>query len=716
MAVIGKIRQRSGLLIFLIGLSIVGFLIMDATNSQGSVLRGRKDYYGKVNGEKIDMNEYDKRNAENEKAQQDQMRGQSLSEDMQNYVRVRTWNEMVEGIIFGKVYDKLGINVTLDEMKELVSGENVAPEIAGAQIFRNPQTGQFDPAMVTGYLQNLNNPNPQQGVDLDAAKREWANFEKQMKENRFRSKYSSLITKGLYVPTWMGEMNYNEQARNVDFKYVSVSYTDVNDNDIKISDDDLKKYLDEHPGKFKQDEESRRLQYVTFDIRPSSADSAKVFQDMNERVAEFAAGKSVSDDSVFTRLYSTADFDEVYYTSDNLMSTMKDSLLKAPVGTVIGPYIEAGSYKLSKVSARKMVSDSVHIREIKISFDGVAQEAAQARMKFVDSVFTAIDSFKADFGLMAVQYSDDQVSKMRGGDAGWVKQNEKEKPVNDFIFYRAEKGKTYRYPDAKANAWFIFQVVEDRPTKSGVLITGISQKIGVGEQTQQDIASKASAFSADNQTAEKFLAAAKKLNMPVRQADPVRKEDYNLMGLGSARKLVKWTYDAKQGDVSTPITFSDKHVVALLEAVRPKGTPSMDAVRDQLKAEVLKQKKYELLAKKIEDAKAANVDDLAVKLGKPAMTAQGNFANPGVNNAYEPAVVATALATAVGQTSKPIEGVQGVYVVQTLNITEPAKITDFSPYTLQMAQRLQNKAGYAGEVLKKLANIEDDRLEYVAAQ
>ena len=65
MAVIGKIRQRSGLLIFLIGLSIVGFLIMDATNSQGSLLKGRKDSVGKVNGEKIAYTEFSKKYEDN---------------------------------------------------------------------------------------------------------------------------------------------------------------------------------------------------------------------------------------------------------------------------------------------------------------------------------------------------------------------------------------------------------------------------------------------------------------------------------------------------------------------------------------------------------------------------------------------------------------------------------------------------------------------------
>ena len=95
MAVIGKIRQRSGLLIGVIGASILGFLIMDATQSQGSVLKGRNDSVGKINGEKISIQDFEKKYEENIKNQEMQMRGQPLNDDMRNYLRTQTWEQMV---------------------------------------------------------------------------------------------------------------------------------------------------------------------------------------------------------------------------------------------------------------------------------------------------------------------------------------------------------------------------------------------------------------------------------------------------------------------------------------------------------------------------------------------------------------------------------------------------------------------------------------------
>ena len=122
MAVIGTIRKRSGLLIFLIGLSIVGFLVMDATNSQGSILKGRKDSIGKVNEEKIAYTDFSRKYEENLKNAEEQMRGQPIGEDQRSYVRNQTWTDMVNDIIFANVDEKLGINVTGEEMSELATG------------------------------------------------------------------------------------------------------------------------------------------------------------------------------------------------------------------------------------------------------------------------------------------------------------------------------------------------------------------------------------------------------------------------------------------------------------------------------------------------------------------------------------------------------------------------------------------------------------------
>lgn len=710
MAVIGKIRQRSGLLIFLIGLSIVGFLIMDATNSQGSLLKGRKDSIGKVDGEKIPYNDFTKKYEENIKNMEEQMRGQPVGDEQRNYMRTQTWNEMVNDIIFKKLYDALGINVTADELNELATGENASQYIKNDQQFKNPQTGQFDPAQVRLYLQRLDQD--PQGVEPGTVRKQWMRFETLLKQNQYQAKYNALVSKGLFVPSWMGEMSFNDQSRMVDFKYVQVPYTDVKDDDVKVSDDDIKNYMSAHEAKFKVEDETRKLQYVTFDIVASAGDSAHIVKDLEEKRADFAKGEKPSDDSVFVKLYSETAFDGAYYTQDKLFVAVKDSFFKYPVKSIVGPYVDGKSYKLAKISDRKMISDSVHVRDIKIAFEGVnTQEAAQVKFKLVDSIFKMIDTLKKDFGMTAMMFSDDQLSKMKGGDLGWVKQGEKDKAYNDLIFFHAQKGKLYRVPVQSENAIHIVQVVDDKPTKTGVLLTYLSKEIIPSPETERNIYGNATTFASENQSTAKFTEAAKKLN--VKTVESLKAEDFTVQGLGSSRELVKWAFKAKKGEVSPPFTISGKHVIAMLEDVRAKGLPDVASIRDRVKPEVVREKKFELLAKKINDAKAANIEELATKLGKVAgQSTPVSFTNPAFNNMFEPKVTATALATAKDKLSAPIQGNSGAFVVQTVNVTEPGKQNDYGMFTMQAKQQVQSKSAQVQEVQKKLASVTDDRSEF----
>lgn len=710
MAVIGKIRQRSGLLIFLIGLSIVGFLIMDATNSQGSLLKGRKDSIGKVNGEKIPYNDFTKKYEDNIKSSEEQLRGQPMGDDQRNYMRTQTWNEMVTDIIFNKVYDGLGIGVTPDEMRELAMGENASPYIQQDKQFKNPQTGQFDPAQVGLYLQRLDQD--PQGVEPGTVRKQWLKFETLLKQNQFQQKYDNLINKGFYVPSWMGEMTYYDQSRTVDFKFVQLPYSEINDADVKASDEDIKTYLKDHAEKYKQEEETRKLQYVTFDIVASSGDSARTKQSLEDKRVDFAKCEKPSDDSVFVKIYSETPFDDVYYEKDKLFASVKDSFFSLPVKSIVGPYLDGASFKLAKISDRKMISDSVHVRDIKISFEGItSQEAANAKFKLVDSIVREIDTLKKDFGAIAAAVSDDMMSKMRGGDIGWVKQGQKDKMYNDIIFYRAQKGKLYRVPDQKENAIHIIQVVEDKPSKVAAQIAYLSKEIIPSPETERNIYGNATTFAADNQSEAKFREAGKKLN--AKTINTIQKDAFSVEGLGSARELVKWAFNAKKGDVSSIFTIAKKHVVALLEDIRPKGLPDVEAMREIIKPLIIRDKKFELLSKKIESAKASSIDDLATKFSKATAQAERiTFANPSVNGSYEPKVVAAALSGIAGKVSKPVEGSNGVYVMQTIAVQEPGKLPDYSPYLFQTKQQLQSKSRAAQEVQKKLAKIEDNRFDF----
>lgn len=709
MAAIGRIRQHSGILIGLIGISIVGFLLMDATNSQFGVLKGSKDTVGKVNGQAVSYTDFMRKYEDNIKNMETQMssRGQAVTDDQRNFMRNQTWNDMVSEIINKEVYQGLGINVTPEEMGELATGTHPHPYIV--QNFTNPQTGQFDPRVVENVLRSLDQDD--EGTEPGTRRKQWLNFENEMKKNQLSTKYANLITKALYGPSWMDEQAFIDQSKTVSFQYVQFPYTDIKDEDVKFEDSDLKKYMSSHAALFNQDEESRTIQFVTFDVVPSSADSAATIAWLEEKRAEFAQGKTASDDSFFVKLNSDITFDDVYYDKDKLNSPARDSFFAKPVKSIVGPYLDNGSFKLAKIVDRKTISDSVKVRDIQISFNGIKDQAGfAARLKMVDSLYKAIDSLKADFGAIAAQFSDDAASKMNGGNIGWVKLDTKEPQYNNLIFYRGVKGKTYKVPTNADNSYHILQVIEDKPSKVAVQVAYLSKAILPSPDTERDIYSAASKFASDNQTADAFKKSGEKAGM---KNTDLKKDDYSVYGLGNARELVRWAFNAKKGDVSNIISADRKHIVALLEGIKQKGLPELDAFRESVKALYLQDKKAEMLTEKIKAAGAANIEAVASKFGKQVQAAeQVTFNNPAMGAAYEPNAVATALKTANGKLSAPVKGRSGVYVVQTISVTEPPKATDYSLYASQQRQKAQYKSRLADGAQRKLADVKDNRFDF----
>jgi peptidyl-prolyl cis-trans isomerase D len=711
MALIGKLRQRSGIIIGAIAVSILGFLVMDATNSQSGVLKGRSTTVGTVNGESIDYTEFMAKYEENQRNAEEQMRNQGgLTDEQRNYLRQQTWEEYVSNTILDKTYEKNGITVTDDEMVELTTGQNVHPYIR--QSFTNPQTGQFEPQFVKMFIQNLDQD--EKGAEPGTKRKQWNNLEKEIKKNQLTQKYNALIAKGLTVPSWYAESMYQDANKTADVKFLAFPYSEINEADIKYTDDDLKKYLEKNAARYEQKEESRKLQYVSFDILPSSSDSAFALNALNEKLEDFNKGEKSGDDSLFVKIYSESAFNNFYFTRDELASSpVADELFTQPVKTVVGPYIEEDMFKYAKIVNRKGLSDSVRVREIIFSFENVkTQEEAQAKRKLFDSVFTEIDSFKKDFGMMAAMFSEDQESRMKGGDRGWIKFGQSQQVYNAAVFYFASKGeviKTYTQ-----NALHIVQILEDRPSKPAVQVAYFTKSILPTPETERAIYAAASKFAADNSSEEKFKKAAK-TNPNARTIEYVAKNDFNVVGVNNARELVRWAFNAKKGEVSSIIAAEKKHIVAYLEAIREKGTPELDAVKEQVKIAFIKEKKFETIAKKIEAAGAKSIEELAAKNGKEvAFAERASFSNPVLGNVgYEPNVAAAAVYSKSNKLSPPILGNMGAYVVEKVSGVNPPKATDLAAYLYQGRQIAGAKANRGAlEALKKMAKIKDNRFDF----
>ncbi len=117
---------------------------------------------------------------------------------------------MVGEVLLTKEYEELGLEVTIEELDDLIRGPNPHPLII--QSFTNPQTGIFDRNSVSQFIANLD----QQSLEMQ---QQWIIFEDYIKSDRLRTKYNTLISKGYYVPSALAKMAFEDENNKASIEY-----------------------------------------------------------------------------------------------------------------------------------------------------------------------------------------------------------------------------------------------------------------------------------------------------------------------------------------------------------------------------------------------------------------------------------------------------------------------------------------------------------------
>jgi peptidyl-prolyl cis-trans isomerase D len=141
MGLMTSLRNRAGLVIFVIGLAIVAFLLGDAINVGTPFWARSQNEVGSVNGEAMDYPTFNGQVDQASQMYQQQMGGQS-SPQMRSFAVQQVWNQFLTQNLLNQEIEKIGLQVGGDEMNSMVTGNNPSPQIV--QAFTNPQTGQFD--------------------------------------------------------------------------------------------------------------------------------------------------------------------------------------------------------------------------------------------------------------------------------------------------------------------------------------------------------------------------------------------------------------------------------------------------------------------------------------------------------------------------------------------------------------------------------------------
>nr|WP_315208630.1 peptidylprolyl isomerase [uncultured Flavobacterium sp.] len=696
MAVLQKIRQRSLLLILVIGFCLLAFIIGDIFNS-GGFSSTSKDV-GSIDGKDISFEDFRVKVSNVEKS------GQGItSTEAAN----RVWEQEVSVALLASEFDKLGLRVGEKHLLEVLKADQ---NIGGNPLFLNA-AGVFDVVKFKEYFK----ANPAQAQFLK-------DREKDADLNAKYQMYNTLIKAAVYTTESEGKLKYEMEANKVNFAYVAGLYSTIKDSEVKVTDAEIVDFMKKNEKKYKADE-SREVEYVLIEDKASAADETEVKTKINALltgsvVYNQATGKNdtlpgfrtTTNTVEFVNSNSDVPYDSTYIAKKDLPAVDADKLFNLAPGAVYGPYMFGKYYCISKSMGMKS-GVNAKASHILIGYEGTQtpnqkekRTKEQAKAK-AESILAQVNANPDSFMMLAFTNSDDS-SAQQGGDLGYFGQNQMVKPFNDFVFNNGI-GKVGLVETA-----FGFHIIKITDKQDGIRLATVAQKIEASEATSDKIFTQATKLEMDA-TDKDFNKVAKDLGLKVAPAVSVKGMDENFGTLGNQRTIVRWAFEdgIKVGAVKRFEVANVGHVIAKLKSIDDSGLVAVSVVRPYVEPILKNKKKAELIKAKMS---GSSLEAIAKAVGGTVQQATGltmeNTMLPGVGQ--EPKVVGNAFALAANKLSAPIEGNTGVYVVKNMSTVKAPVLKSHAAYVTKLKAQSASDANRVIPALKANAKIEDNRIDF----
>lgn len=704
MAIITKIREKSGIAAAAIAISLILFLVGgDLFTGNSRFFGGSKNIVGEIGGEKIQYKDFQTKVEElsnNYSAQA----GRSPGEQELGQMRDQVWNQYLMDFAYGKEYEALGLSVSPKELVDMVQGNNIHPSVR--QQFTNPQTGQFDKGYVIQFLKNFKTmPVAQQQA--------WANFEKSLAQDRLRSKYEGLLRMSTYTTNVEAQKEYTAQTAKVNARYVYVPFYSVSDSTVKVEDSELEAYLNSHKDLYKG-QNTRSIQYVTFPTVPSKLDTASFYNDIKRLAKDLAVTKN---DSAFAMMNS--DVKTPYYvTMAEIPESVKGQLSSMTPGGIYGPFKNGLTYSIYKYGGiQKDSLFTVRASHILIQAAKTAPDSVKAAArKRAEGILAQIRG-GASFEALAQQFGSDGTAQ-QGGDLGYFKNNgSMVKPFENAIFGFSGTGLLPNIVETDFG-YHIVKVTEAK-TNTRYKLAAINRNIAPSQSTMDEVLRKSDAFAAANDTKDKFEAALKKdKTLIMLRGDKIPEGAKGFSNLQNAGEIVRWAFndDTKMGDVSKVFSVENQFIVALETGATSKNNVKIDDFRDELMARVRGNKKSEQIMKKLGSI-SGTLEQIAQKYGAGALVeaandltlAQGTLTSAGA----DPTAIGKAFGLKPGKRSKAFKGEGGVFIMEAVSATPAPAIADLTTYkNSAKMMAAQRTSFYINEAIKENAKVVDNRAKF----
>ncbi|MDH6357990.1 peptidylprolyl isomerase [Parabacteroides sp. PF5-9] len=710
MATLEKIRSKAGLLVIVVGVALFAFIIGDFLNSGSTYFRQSQEKIASIDGEVINIQDYQLRIDEMSEVYKMQSGSANLSEEITAQIRQSVFDSMVQEFVLNKATEELGLTVGPEELFDMVQGENISPMIQQMQLFTDPQTGAFDKTALLNFLKAIDDDNissypAEQQAQLLQARSFWLFWEKNIKLQRLEQKYTTLLSKAVSANTLEAKDAFNASTGSKDIVFAMQTYNSIPDSTIQVSKGEIEKIYNQRKELYKQ-KESKVIDYISVDINPSQDDYNKVQAEIEEIKKELASSDRIAE---IVNENSEVPYIDAFFSENAFDAELKQFATSAEIGAIEGPFFSNNKYRLFKLVDKTVAPDSVFVSHIMLAGLTEARTTALA-----DSLKNVLKT-GADFAELARQFSMDQAAQA-GGELGWFTEatalrgiNEEFKktvfstPINEIAVVKSLYGT------------HLVKVTEKTANVTKYKVADVDLTVSPSSTTFSNIYNDLNQFISTNNTIAKINENAQGAGYNVTKDVTITASDQTLAMISNSRQVIRWAFQNEKGAISDIFEVGNRFIVAAVQGTIPEGYRSLANVTPTIQTELIAQKKGEKIANELKSKNLSSVSAYAQAMGSAVDSAKFvTFETRRITGiGVEPKVNAYVASSQTGQTSEPIIGNNGVYVVQTYAVNNDNKEYNETQQVGALNQMNEYRYGFqAVQSLINKAKVEDNRIRF----
>lgn len=584
MAALNTLRTKGSILLTaVIGISLLAFLLGDGT----SLFNQTTVVVGTVNDKEVILKDYATEVDLMSNIRQYMTGATSLTTQESEMVQTQVWNKFVADAALYPSMEKLGLQVSDEELLDMVNGVYISPVVM--QIFTNQQSGAFDKEQLTQFVSNLDMDN------TGRARSFWSFIETQSADNRMNEKLNTLIKNGMYVTSLQVDQALADNSNDYSIEYVTKAISSIADDAVKVTDQDLKDYYNKHIARFKYNDASE-VEYITFDIMPSAEDFTEAEANASKIASELAESNEMEQ---YVNYTSEEKFDTRYYKQTDLPQYIQPQMEDAVVGKSFAPNFENNIYSIARVSDIKVMPDSATLRSVYVD-----------PAKNIDSIINVIKAGGFDGVVASLSLTQGENAQEVAINTGDLAPQFSEKIIN------AKKGDVLTF-DVQGAKQIVLVSSLGQPVKK-YQIAKVVISVVPSSKTEQGIYAKATAFINEVKGGKTFEEALTN-NQYIKRNATIENSSRNFAELDNSRELVRWSLTSAKGELSHVVTVANMNVIAFVKNKMERGTAPFEAVKEDIRPLYIAKAKMDLAVKELSGA--TSLEALAASNGTEVGTA-----------------------------------------------------------------------------------------------